>query len=178
MRITENRVLALVVCVICALASVLGIGGMKLKSQYDDTLGVFFHGSDAQHNIDYYLMRGTEYAETLAFESMQYLDDVTAAEDVLALVHGIEAGGGPECYNEYAALTDGVELLFSQLQTAGHDEETAIELAYYDYQSVRDLIKRDDYHECAREYNEMVSAFPAKLIAGMWGIGSVAGFGG
>jgi len=179
MRITENRVLALVVCIVCAVVSVFGIGGLKLKGQYNDVTDMFVNGSDAQHNMEYYLDRGAGYAADLAYESMQYLDDDTVAYEVLELSEELMADKGPggERYETYAALCRGVDKLFSELQSAGHGEEVAIELAYYDFQSVRDLIKRDDYYAAADEYNDTVAGFPAGLIAGIWGVGWADTFG-
>jgi len=179
MRITENRVLALIVCVACALVSVLGIGGFKLKTKYDSVTDVFVNGSDAQHNIEYYLYRGTTYASDLAYEAMQYLDDDAEAEEVLRLCEGLSAKEGPAKgrYDDFVLLTNSVERLFSTLQAEGYADETNIEMAYYDYQSVCDMIKRDDYHAAAAEYNELTSAFPANLIAGLWGAGEAEDFG-
>ena len=179
MRITENRKLALVVCIICAVISIFGIGGMKLNGDHNAVTGVFVNGADAQHNIEYYLERACGYAADLAYESMQYLDDDAAANDVLMLCDMLNGEEGPRGarYENYVALTRGVEMLYSELQSAGYGEEAAIEIAYYDYQGVCDMIKRDDYHAVAAEYNAKVASFPAGLIASIWGVGSANAFG-
>lgn len=180
MRITENRILALVVCVICAFVSVFLIGGLKLKGEYSDVNDAFINGADAQHNIEYYLDRGAGYAADLAYESMQYLDDDTACEYVLSLSKALsgEEGVTDARYDNYVLLTDGVEKLYSEVQSAGHGDETAIEIAYYDYQGIGDLIKRDEYHACADDYAELISAFPANIISAIWGVDADISFGG
>ena len=67
--------------------------------------------------------------------------------------------------------------LFPDLQAAGKQDEAAIALAYGDYLSVGDLIKRDAYPEKAEAYNKTAGAFPAKLISGLWGVGQLDTFG-
>ena len=179
MRVTENRKLALTACILCALISIFVIGGLKLKGRHSDVRDIFVNGSDAQHNIEYYLERGTGYASDLAYEAMQYLEDDAAALRIIDLCGEISAQEGPAAgrYDLFAELTNDVELLFSELQAAGHADETNIELAYYDYQSICDLIKRDDYHDAAEEYNKLADAFPANIIAGIWGAGEAETFG-
>ena len=179
MRITENRALAAAVCVICALVSIFGIGGMKLKGEYDDVIYEFVDAGDERHNIEAYLDRCTGYADELANESMQYLDNDETAQAVLDYSDALNAKNGPgnDRYADFEALTDSVELLYSKLQEAGKADEPEIEIAYGDYKSACDLIKRDDYYEEAAVYNDMVSGFPAGMIASMWGVGSADSFG-
>ena len=43
-KYSENRVLAGTVCALCALISVFGLGGWKLKGQYDKTVALFTQG--------------------------------------------------------------------------------------------------------------------------------------
>ncbi len=178
MRVTENRKLALVVCIICAMVSIFGIGGAKLNAKYNGVNEAFTEGADERHNMEYYFDRCTGYASDLAYEAMQYLDDDSTAEMVLELCDTLSVHEGPAegRYAAYRALNSEVDRLFSELQTAGYAEETAVEIAYYDYQSTRDLIERDEYHAVAAGYNETVDAFPANIIAGLWGIGGAEEF--
>lgn len=179
MRVTENRKLALAVCIICAVVSIFGIGGMKINAKYKGVEEAFGNGADERHNMEYYLDRCVEYASDLSYEAMQYLEDDSTAEMVLEFCDSLSAHEGPAegrwaAYNE---LCGEVELLYSELQSKGYAEETAIEIAYYDFQSTRDLIKRDEYHSAADGYNEITEAFPANMIAGIWGIREAEEFG-
>ena len=171
--------LATAVCVACVLVSIFGIGGMKLKGKYDDAAAYFVEGEDERHNMEAYLDRCCEYADDLANAAKKYLiydeeiDAVLEYSDDL----NMEYGHGGSRYANYVQLTDAVEELYSQLEIAGSHEETDVMLAYGDYQSTRDLIKRDGYHEVAKAYNDMVDGFPANAVASVWGVEWVDTFG-
>ncbi len=178
MRVTENRKLALAVCIICALVSIFGIGGIKLNAKYSGVEDAFVNGADERHNMEYYLDRCVGYASDLAYEAMQYLEDDSTAETVLEFCDSLSSHEGPAdgrwaAYNE---LCGEVDLLYSELQAEGYADETAVKIAYYDFQSTRDMIKRDEYHAAAAGYNDTVDAFPANLISGIWGIGEAEVF--
>ena len=128
--------------------------------------------------MEYYFDRSVGYASDLAYEAMQYLEDDSAAERVLELCNVLSAEEGPAegRWTAYKALCGEVDRLYSQLQAEGCADETAVKIAYNDFQSTRDLIKRDEYHAVAEGYNDTVDAFPANLISGMWGIGEVEVF--
>lgn len=172
MRITENRGLALAVCIACALLSILGFGGIKLRSQYNEVTEYFVDGDDGRHSMENYLDRCVEYASDLAYEAQQYLDNDDQIENVLALAgrlkHDKGPGGGRDA--TFSELTGAVEELYSALQSAGHGGEAAVTVAYGDYQSACDLIARDNYYEIAKEYNRTVGGFPAMQIAHLWGV--------
>lgn len=179
MRITENRVLALIVCAACALVSIFGIGGWQLREKYDDVTRYFLEGEDERHNMEAYLDRCAEYADDLANAAKKYLvfdeeiDAVLEYSDEL----NIDNGPGGDRYTNYVMLTDAVEELYSQLEIAGSHEEPDVMLAYGDYQSACDLIKRDGYFSMAHAYNHEISGFPAGMIASVWGMGSADEFG-
>lgn len=179
MRITENRILALVLCVVCALISIFGIGGMKLKGKYNDVTEYFVEGEDERHNMEAYLDRCSEYADDLANAAKKYLIYDEEIDAVLEFSDELNADKGPsgDRYYNFHALTNAVEELYTQLEIAGSYEEPDVMLAYGDYQSACDLIKRDGYFEMAASYNDMVSGFPAGMIASMWGVGWADDFG-
>lgn len=172
MRITENRGLALAACLACALVSILGFGGMKLKIQYDEVMEYFVEGDDGRHSMENYLDRCAEYASDLAYEARQYLDNDAKIENVLALADELAADIGPGSgrYVTFSELTGAVEELYSALQSAGHGGEAAVTVAYGDYKSACDLIARDGYYEIAKEYNNTAGGFPAMQIANIWGV--------
>lgn len=172
MRISENRWLALAVCIVCAMVSIFGFGGMKLKSRYDEVTEYFIEGDDGRHSMENYLDRCSACASDLAYEARQYLDDDTQIENVLALAEKLSKDKGPggDRDETFSELTDAVEELYSALQSAGHGGEAAVTVAYGDYQSACDLIARDGYYEIAKAYNKTACGFPATKIARLWGI--------
>lgn len=121
----------------------------------------------------------SEYALELSEESRQYLSDEEQAARVEEAAMELSAENGPVSgrYEIYRSLTRSVERLYSDLQAAGKQDEAAIALAYGDYLSVGDLIKRDAYPEKAETYNKTAGAFPANLISGLWGVGQLETFG-
>lgn len=179
MRITENRGLALAVCFVCALASICGFGGMKLKRQYDEVTEYFIEGDDGRHSMENYLDRCAGYASDLAYEARQYLDSDAETENVLSLAGELAADTGPGGGRDatFYELTGAVEELYSALQSAGYAEEAAVTVAYGDYQSACDLIARDGYYDMAKEYNATAGGFPAMLIAHLWGVDRADTFG-
>ena len=179
MRISENRALALIVCVICVLTSVFVLGGIKLKGEYEDTVYEFVDGGDVRHNLEAYLDRCADYATELADEAVQYLDPADDADKVRELAAALSAQNGPggDRYDNYIILTAAVENLYSTLQLVDKSDEPAIKLAYGDYKSACDLIKRDDYYEDAAAFNKKVNGFPAGIVAAIWGIDKADSFG-
>lgn len=179
MRITENRVLALILCAVCALVSIFGIGGFKLKAKYDEVTDYFLEGEDERHNMEAYLDRCAEYADDLANAAKKYLiydEEIDAVLEFSDELNVDEGPGGDRYYNFYS-LTNAVEELYTQLEIAGSYEEPDVMLAYGDYQSACDLIKRDGYYELADAYNRTASGFPAGMIASMWGVAGADEFG-
>lgn len=179
MRITENRRIAWVVLAVCVLASVFGLGGMKLNGKYGDVKDYFVEGSDSTHSMEAYLDRCARYAGDLAYESRQYLDSADMSDKVLALSEALSSAEGPsaERSKAYHDLTNAVESLYSELQKAGASDETGVKQAYQDYKSAMDLIRRDDYAEKAASYDDRASGFPAGVIANLWGISEAPQFG-
>ena len=180
-KYSENRILAGAVCILCAGISVFGLGGWKLKGQYDKAVDLFTQGDGdgSRYCMEAYLDRASEYAMELSEESRQYLSDQEQAAKVEEAAMELSAENGPVAgrYEIYRSLTRSVERLYSDLQAEGKQDEAAITLAYGDYLSVSDLIKRDAYPEKAAAYNKIASAFPANLISGLWGADQLDTFG-
>ena len=179
MRITENRIIAGVVCVVCALVSMVVIVGCKLNSRFSEVNDYFLEGEDERHNMEAYLDRSAEYAGDLAQEAKRYLVYDEEIDAVIELSEALASRNGPAAprYENYSALSDAVEDLYTQLQIAGSYEETGVKIAYGDFKSAADMIKRDPYHERAKEYNELIDAFPAGMLAALWNAGPADTFG-
>lgn len=186
MKFSENRPLARIVCIACALVAVFGFGGAKLKGRYSSVEDAFLHGVDVRegdnnHNMEHYLDRAAQAASDLAYESMQYLGEgeQDLAKDLASLAGELSAVSGPaekrgETWNR---MNTSAEQVYSALQKAGKHTESAVTKAYGDLQSARDLLKRDGYYAYAEDYNRTASGFPAGMISSLWGIGEADTFG-
>lgn len=82
-------------------------------------------------------------------------------------------------YELNTTLTGAVDILY----TAAADEADAkakgqLDDLYSSYTSAQATIRRAaaDYNQKAEAYNETISAFPANLLAGLWGADSLQSF--
>jgi hypothetical protein len=182
MRHNTKRIIAGAACAVCALVSIFGLGGWKLSGKYADLERTFIYGTETsaatRHSMDAYLDRCSEYSARLAQEAKQYLDDTQAVENVLALSESLSATDGINGrYEVYTQLTSAVEDMYSSLQAAGASNETGVTTAYHDYLSAQNLIKNDGYYMEAADYNASIGAFPANIIAGIFGLDRADTFG-
>lgn len=182
MRLTENRRIAALVLLACVLASVFALGGMKLKAKEGALNDLFVLGSETslatRHSMDSYLDRATDAANSLAQEAKQYSVDEALIEDVLKYAEALgKTDGMNGRYEPYANLTVAVENLYSALQAAGAGDQVNVKMAYGDFTSAQSLLKYDAYHAEASAYNKTVGAFPASVIAALWGVGTAETYG-
>jgi hypothetical protein len=80
-------------------------------------------------------------------------------------------------YEPYENMAVAVENLYSALQAAGAGDEVNVKMAYGDFTSAQNLMKYDAYHAEASAYNKIVGAYPASVIASMWGVGVAETYG-
>lgn len=182
MRLNGRRIIAGAACAACAVISIFGIGGWKLSRKYNGIERTFIYGTETsvatRHSMDAYLDRCSEYSARLAQEAKQYIDDTQAIEEVLELSEGLSASDGINGrYQVYTQLTYAVEDMYSALQAAGASNETGVTTAYHDYLSAQNLIKNDGYYMEAADYNDTIGAFPANVIAGIFGLERADTFG-
>lgn len=182
MRLNTKRIAAGAVCAACALVSIFGVGGWKLSGKYDDIERTFIYGTDpgltTRHSMDAYLDRCSEYSARLAQEAKQYLNDSEMIDEVLMLSEELNAADGIEGrYVLYTELSARVEDMYSALQAAGASNETGVTTAYHDYTSAQNLIKNDGYYMEAADYNDVIGAFPANVIAALRGLDKADTFG-
>ena len=82
----------------------------------------------------------------------------------------------------FAAWTDlkgAVDNLSNALQQGTTDAEyTNFKIAYRDFWANEDLIKRDEYHKLAADYNGLIGSFPGGVVASVVGQGALNTFGG
>ena len=178
MKFLENRRLAAVVLAVCALGSVVGLGGGSLARARADALRVFEEGSDTRiavrFSMDAYLENSAGYARTMAEEFRLRVDsESAAAADALALADIVGGNGSiDERQAAYAELTGVVESLYTEFSAANLPEESAaaFRAAYLDYQGEADKLERDDYRAMARAYNRSLDGFPASAVAALLGL--------
>jgi hypothetical protein len=182
MRLTENRRIAAMVLLACVLVCVFALGGMKLKAKESALNDLFVLGSETdlatRHSMDSYLDRATDAANSLAQDAKQYSVEESLIGDVLKYAEALgKTDGMNGRYEPYASLTAAVETLYSALQAAGAGEEVNVRMAYGDFTSAQSLLKYDAYHAEANAYNKTVGAFPASVIAALWGVGTAETYG-
>jgi len=180
-KFLENRRVAWLALVACAALSVFGLGGVKMSSERAAVQSVFTNGSDASdslHSMRAYLLRAAKAASVMAQEGTVYLGDDNAecarvaelAEALLSEEEGSEA---------YEQLSGAVENLYTALEKAKLTDEQFVNAkgAYRDFQDAASLIKHDDYHALAAEYNDRTDGFPASVIRGMYGLDAFGTYG-
>ncbi len=182
MRLTENRTFAAAVLLVCALVSVIVLGGWKLSRKQASLDDLFVLGSDTglatRHSMDAYLDRAADAAHTLAQEAKQYAVDETLIENVAQYADALGKTDGMNGRVEpYLQLTAAVEDLYSALQVAGAGDAVNVKTAYGDFTSAQSLLKYDAYHAEASAYNKTIGAFPANMIGALWGVGTAETYG-
>ena len=180
-----------------ALVSVLLVGGLKLKGQYNSVLQMYESGRDADgypYNISACLQTGQDTAANIITVAGQLLneDDASlqsARQALEELEESRETGGPSAQYQANSALKQSVDLLYQNLQLgredAGEDASLYDSLqtqwsAFLDSQDQMSHIADDPriegqkaYNDAAGEYNEAAASIPARWLAALWGCGEV-----
>ena len=168
MRIDENRKLAWGVLVACVLVSLFGLGGMALSRERSSVLKVFNEGTDTtlatRHSMDAYLDNAGAQAAIMASEAELRLgeSDLSRRVQADAAILGDDSATLAERSRALTELKSDVEQLYSRLYS---DDFKDFKLAYDDFWGQCDLIKRDGYHQLARDYNGLISGVPGGLVA-------------
>lgn len=184
MRFTENRKIAWCVLVLCIFVSIFLLGGMALARERGQAISLFEDGLDTglsvRHSIDAYLDASAEAAFIMISEAEIYSVDEIITETTRSLATQISEGEDIGArYAAYSELKTKVEQLYNKMyNVAVGDNFTNFKIAYDDFWGYEDMIKRDDYHKAAREFNKLANGFPGKLIAGITGQDALSTFGG
>jgi len=193
MRFSENRKIAFVVLAVCVLISVFGFGGMGLARERGKVMEVFDRGSDAtastRQSVDAYLDAAAENARLAASEAElavgknQRIDDVAELATQLADSPSLDAR-----YDAFVKIKDKIDVLYNhvlaELGLDSGDKLTAdprcrnFIKAYNDFWEKAKKIKYDDYPQLAAKYNDLISGFPAGVVATLTGQGALNTFGG
>lgn len=184
MRFTENRKIAWCVLVLCIFVSIFVLGGMALARERGQAILLFEDGSDTglsvRHSMDAYLDASAESAYIMISEAEIYSIDEILTETARTLASKITEGEDIGArYTAYSELKTKVEQLYNKMYNAAvGDNFTNFKIAYEDFWGYEDMIKRDDYHKTAREFNKMANGFPGRFIAHIIGQDALSTFGG
>ena len=179
MKLINNRGFAFAVCVLAAVISIFGLGGGKLSRLRNEAENAFF---DSNNGYSAYqdLMERWEYAANL----LQIAQQTIPEEEVWSAAEAFDsfmASKTPEEYYETnEALQTAIDELYQALSQAGMEEEAfrRADRQYVDFCSVMSNLRLDDYYnDLAKEYNEVLEAFPAGIIAEVTGNGPLPVFG-
>lgn len=178
MKFLENRRIAWAAYAVCAVLSIFCLGGVRMRSDQAKVEAVYYEGTDtalsSRHSMDAYLDRAADAAGILAQEGTLYLGEEDAqcfltsrlAQDLR------DTESISDRYNHYLALINSVEALYTALEAENLSEKQMLNAsaAYGDFKGAVNLVKNDQYHQLAANYNKNTSGFPAKLIRDMFGL--------
>ena len=183
MNITENRTLAWIVLAVCVVLSVCVLGGGALGRERSRVLSVFNDGADTslstRHSMDAYLDEAGSQAGIMASEAEMRLgkSDLTAQVQSNAGLIGKDDANLDERAKAYTELKSQVEKLYNNMYNGVSSAEFKdFKVAYDDFWGQDDLMRHDDYHNLAKSYNRLAAGFPASLIGGITGQGSLNPF--
>ena len=181
MKHLQNRKIAWALAALMMVASIFGLGGLKLGSARQKVVTAFFTGRDGFSPYDDLINR-REYAYNLLHiaedASLQDTPSYTAAH---AAWQQIDSAKTPEDYYEAnIALQTVIDALYSELSSLESLDEKAEVMAakqYSDFCGRMSNLQYDDYYnELAMKYNQSCKGFPAGLIASITGNGPLPTF--
>lgn len=185
MRIDENRTIAWAALALCVVLSVFVMGGGALGRERSRALKVFNDGANTKlstrHSMDAYLDAAGENAVIMAGEAEIYLGESELGRQTLAdaALVGQDAADLTIRSRAYTDLKGEVEQLYNKLYASvGEAEFKNFKHAYDDFWGQDDMLKRDEYHKLAKDYNALASGFPAGLVASITRQGALDTFGG
>ena len=161
----KKRGTASIVLVALALASVLGIGGAKLKGVYRETAEIYTSAQDEYgHSIQGDFEAQADAAANL-IKQAGYVDSTPAAalqeaEDALAAWNDTDDSPAVQ-YAANRRLNNKVD----------DSTQRALDDQYNAFVSAQATIERaaNVYNLWVEDYEKAVSQFPANLISGLWG---------
>ena len=183
MRFSENRKVAFAVLALCVLVSLFGFGGMGLARERGKVLTVFDRGTDTglsvRHSMDAYLDSSAEEAQLMVSEAELHIGESQLTQSVSSLAAQVADSDLDTRFQAWTDLKGAVDKLSNAMQKGTTEEEyTNFKIAYRDFWANEDLIKHDDYHKLAAEYNRLIGSFPGGVVAGVVGQGALNTFGG
>lgn len=184
MRFSENRTIAFIVLAACVLVSIFGLGGMGLARERGKVLAVYDRGADTslstRHSVDAYLDSAAENARLMASEAGLHMDASPAIDTVAQLAEAVanetDTNARYEAFSELKLAAD--KLYDAMYEAAKGDAFTNFKVAYDNFWESVNMIKYDDYTKLAAGYDDLISGFPAGVVAKLTGQGALNTFGG
>lgn len=178
----KKRPAAALALVVLALVSVLGIGGAKLNTKYNQVRAIYSASNEHGQSMENDLSLRADAAANLIRLCGQVLGEdapsVQAAQQALDDWNATDADHPADQFAANTALGSAVDILYNEVVDAGKSTGS-IEAQHTEFLSRQDIILRtagNDYNPAAEEYNKTLSAFPANVVGALWGIGEVEAF--
>lgn len=181
----KKRPMAVLALVVLALVSVFGIGGARLKGLRSRTAKIYTTQQDEYgHSIQGDFAAQTDAAASLIRVASNVLGeadaDVQAAQAALDRWNTEADAAQPAVqYSCNTTLVGAVDLLYTAAaDTADAKTKGQLDDLYDSFTSAQATIQRAaaEYNTQAEAYNETVSGFPAKVLAGLWDAGALQTF--
>lgn len=178
----KKRPAAALALVVLALVSVLGIGGAKLNTKYNQVRAIYSASNEHGQSMENDLSLRADAAANLIRLCGQVLGEdapsVQAAQQALDDWNATDADHPADQFAANTALGSAVDIMYNEVVDAGKSTGS-IEAQHTEFLSRQDIILRtagNDYNPAAEEYNKTLSAFPANVVGALWGIGEVEAF--
>ena len=178
----KKRPAAALALVVLALVSVLGIGGAKLNTKYNQVRAIYSASNEHGQSMENDLSLRADAAANLIRLCGQVLGEdapsVQAAQQALDDWNATDADYPADQFAANTALGSAVDIMYNEVVDAGKSTGS-IEAQHTEFLSRQDIILRtagNDYNPAAEEYNKTLSAFPANVVGALWGIGEVEAF--
>lgn len=175
MRLSENRAIAWLVFAACVVFSLSFSSGRALSNLRADNERVFFSGTAQSMglSIDKHLSTRAGCAYNIASVAGNYPIDKALTANAKDAADQLSSAGTIEEKNAAnLACERAVQDLYTAIDNAAlsaTDRNYALS-QYRDFQAAGDLIRHDKYNEYATDFNQELSAFPARLLANMTGV--------
>lgn len=185
-----SQAAAAVLCAVIVVVSAAGFGGGKLRGKYNEARQWYSAGvtADAGYNLQEELWTRANTAANILTTATNALGDsgaevVTAKEALNVYQQALQAyedGKGTlhaVCeYND--KLTDAVDALYSELQTAlaGSSRASAVQSEYSKFANAQSIMNHLSYNTAVTDYQKATGGFPAVLLKPLFGIREVETF--
>lgn len=158
MRLSENRILAWIVLVVCVIGSVVGLGGNSLARERREAIEVFYNGAedrDSTHSMSAYLSRAFENARIMALEVQLHLGE-EQAQDMFNAFEAEDDGDFLDSGSSFKRIRQLADDLYNKMYAAelSDQQRRDFKIAYDDFQGAVRLIEKDPYLDMAAEFNK------------------------
>ena len=199
----RQQAVAVVLCIVVAVASVLGFGGAKLKAKYNTASQWFTYGvsADNGYTLNEELLTRLNTAanvittgtSTLGADSTEVQYAQTALDDFSACLDAVQSGGVKQdltslpyyqgstmhaLYQANEALGAMIDQLYAKMQEQAEDpmKMGAVQGQYGQFNSAQTILSNLNYNQAVTAYQQETSGFPAALLKGLFGIQEVEPF--